>query len=202
MPPSPTCSALDPLQSGFVPWSSLYPVDKVPVPTRLDLEATTLLKMLKTLKMVLNPLQTMEKPYMGWRSINDRFCGHSCSDGVMVPQEKVLQPHRWCHDGSWPIEVLLVWVRWLKKPMNPLASWRSLEEALGPTLDGLKVNSSCTLDEDDVVIDKDLEPLMKTLMPLQRSWSPLLVWWHDEGTHTHVMTLGHLLACYGLMWCL
>ena len=25
---------------------------------------------------------------MGWRSINDPFCGHSCSDGVMVPQEK------------------------------------------------------------------------------------------------------------------
>ena len=36
------------------------------------------------------------------------------------------------------------------------------------------------------------EALMKTLMPLQRSWSPLLVWWHDEGTHTHVMT--HLLT--------
>ena len=33
MPPSPTFSALDPLQSGFVPWSTLYPVDKVPVPT-------------------------------------------------------------------------------------------------------------------------------------------------------------------------
>ena len=47
MPPSPTYSALDHLQSGFVPWSTLYPVDKVPVPTRMDLEATTLLKMLK-----------------------------------------------------------------------------------------------------------------------------------------------------------
>ena len=34
-----TCSALDPLQSGFVPWITLYPVDKVPVPTRLDPEA-------------------------------------------------------------------------------------------------------------------------------------------------------------------
>ena len=35
-----------------------------------------------------------------------------------------------------------------------------------------------------------MESLMKTLMPLQRSWSTLLAWWHDEGTHTHVMTLG------------
>ena len=77
--------------------------------------------------------------------------------------------------------------------MNPLASSRSLEEALGPTLDGLKVNSSCTLDEDDVVIDKDLEPLMIPLMPLVWSWSPLLaldmVRWHDEGTHTHMMAV-------------
>ena len=69
MPPSLTCSALDPLQSGFVPRSTLYPVDKVPVTTRMDLEATTLLKMLKTLlmvlitlEMVLKPLLTMEKP--------------------------------------------------------------------------------------------------------------------------------------------
>ena len=69
MPPSPTCSALDPLQSGFVPWSTLYPVDKVSVPTSLDLDATTLLKMLKTLlmalktlEMVLKTLQKLEKP--------------------------------------------------------------------------------------------------------------------------------------------
>ena len=60
MPPSLTCSALDPLQSGFVPWSTLYLVDKVPVPTRLDLEATTLSKILKTLEMVLKPLWMME----------------------------------------------------------------------------------------------------------------------------------------------
>ena len=29
---------------------------------------------------------------MGWRSINDPFCGHSCSNGVMVPQEKPSYP--------------------------------------------------------------------------------------------------------------
>ena len=29
---------------------------------------------------------------MGWRSINDPFCGHSCFDGVMVPQEKPSYP--------------------------------------------------------------------------------------------------------------
>ena len=29
---------------------------------------------------------------MGWRSINDPFYGHSCSDGVMVPQEKPIYP--------------------------------------------------------------------------------------------------------------
>ena len=51
----PPCSALDPLQSGLVPWSSLYPVDKVLVPTRMNLEVATLLKTLKTLKIVLKP---------------------------------------------------------------------------------------------------------------------------------------------------
>ena len=47
----------------------MYPVDKVSIPTRLDLDATTLLKMLKTLLMalktleiVLKTLQKLEKP--------------------------------------------------------------------------------------------------------------------------------------------
>ena len=31
---------------------------------------------------------------MDGRSINDPFCGHSCSDDVMVPQEKTKLPHR------------------------------------------------------------------------------------------------------------
>ena len=67
-----TSSALDPLQRWFVLWSTLYPVDKVLVPTRLDLGATTLLAMLKTLLMmlktleiVLKPLWTMGNPLMG-----------------------------------------------------------------------------------------------------------------------------------------
>ena len=55
---------LDLLQSGFVPSSTLYPVDKVLVPTILDVYATTLLKMLKTLETVLKTLQKLEKPYM------------------------------------------------------------------------------------------------------------------------------------------
>ena len=95
-----------------VPWSTLYPIDKLFVPTRLDLGATTLLKMLKTLlmvlktlEMVLKPWWTMEDPYMGWGSINDALCGHSCSDGIIVPHEKTRLPHRWCHDGSWPLRV-------------------------------------------------------------------------------------------------
>ena len=29
---------------------------------------------------------------MGWISINDPFCGHSCFDGVMVTQEKPSYP--------------------------------------------------------------------------------------------------------------
>ena len=29
---------------------------------------------------------------MAWRGINDPFCGHSCSDDVMVPQEKPSYP--------------------------------------------------------------------------------------------------------------
>ena len=47
-------------------------MDKAPVPTRLDLDATTLLKMLKTLPMMmkalvvmLKPLWMMEKPLIG-----------------------------------------------------------------------------------------------------------------------------------------
>ena len=62
MPPSPTCSALDSVQSGFVPRSTLYRVDKVHVPTRLDLGATTLLKLLNTLLMVLKTLEMVLKP--------------------------------------------------------------------------------------------------------------------------------------------
>ena len=62
MPPSPNCSALDPLQSGFVPSSTFYPVDKVLVPTSLDLDATTLVKTLTTLEMVLKTLQKLENP--------------------------------------------------------------------------------------------------------------------------------------------
>ena len=31
---------------------------------------------------------------MAWRSINDPFCGHLCSDGVMVPQKKAHLPHK------------------------------------------------------------------------------------------------------------
>ena len=48
----------------------------------------TLVMMMKTSEMVLKNLRTMENPYMGWRSINKPFYGHSCSDGVMVPLEK------------------------------------------------------------------------------------------------------------------
>ena len=72
MPPSPTCSALDPLNRWFVLWSTLYPVEKVLVPTRLDLGGTTLLmmpktllKMMKSLVIMLKPLWMMEKPLMG-----------------------------------------------------------------------------------------------------------------------------------------
>ena len=40
----------------------LYPVDKVLVPKRMNIEAATLLKTLKTLEMVLKTLQKLEKP--------------------------------------------------------------------------------------------------------------------------------------------
>ena len=42
--------------------------------------------------MVLNPLWMMVNPYMGWRSINDPFYGHSCSNGVMVPRRRYSNP--------------------------------------------------------------------------------------------------------------
>ena len=34
---------------------------------------------------------------------------------------------------------LLVWLRWLKKPMKHLSLWRIIEESLGTTFDGLMV---------------------------------------------------------------
>ena len=82
---------LEPLSEWVCALKHLVLDYKVLIPTRMDLGATTLLKMLKTLlmvmktlEMVLKPLWMMVNPYMGWRSINDPFCGHSCSDGVMV----------------------------------------------------------------------------------------------------------------------
>ena len=63
----------------------MYLVDKVLVPRRLDIGSTTFLKMFNTLEMVLNTLSMVERPYMGWRSINDPFCGLACFDGVIVP---------------------------------------------------------------------------------------------------------------------
>ena len=56
-----TSNALEPLQKWFVLWSTLYPVDKILVPTRLDLEAITLLKMLKTVLMMLKTLEMVLK---------------------------------------------------------------------------------------------------------------------------------------------
>ena len=56
------------------------------VPTRMDLGETTLLKMLKTLLMLLKTLEMVLNPlWMMENNINDPLCGHSCSDGVMVP---------------------------------------------------------------------------------------------------------------------
>ena len=55
-PSTLTSSSLEPLQRWFVLWSTLYPVNKVLVPTRMDLGATTSLTMLKTLEMMLKPL--------------------------------------------------------------------------------------------------------------------------------------------------
>ena len=65
MPASSTCSALDPLQSGFVPWSTLYPVDKVPVPTRLDLDATYLAEDVE------DPADDAEDPRDGFEALVD-----------------------------------------------------------------------------------------------------------------------------------
>ena len=116
----------------------------------------------------------------------------------------------------------LVWLRWLKKPMKPSCLDHNVLVPLPPKgmHDGAFLCwwwpwNPCWVmellhDDDDHVWSltcygtleyvlgmmkkphEELEPMMKTLMPLQRSWSPLLAWWHDEGTHTHVMTLGHL----------
>ena len=57
-----TSIALDPLQRWFVLWITLYPVDKVPIPTRLDIGATTLMEMLKTVLMMLKTVEMVLKP--------------------------------------------------------------------------------------------------------------------------------------------
>ena len=85
----------------------------------------------------------------------------------MVPKEKFYQTHRWCHGGSWPLEVS--WCGW--------GGWRCLwspfldEEALGPTFDGLM----------------DLVP-SKVMM-----WS-LMTWWRlgtfDEDLDARVALVG------------
>ena len=102
---------------------------------------------------------------MDWRSINDPFYGHSCSDGVMVLQEKTQLPHKWCHDGSWPLEVSSC--GW--------GGWRSPKEVLGPTLRGLMT----------------LQPLLGSwsscmmMMTLYGPWHAMkpmnmfLVWWRS-----------------------
>ena len=60
-PSTLTSSTLEPIQRWFVLWSTLYPVDKVLVPVRLDLGATTLLTMLKTLMLMLKTLEMILK---------------------------------------------------------------------------------------------------------------------------------------------
>ena len=70
--------------------------------------------------------------------------------------------------------IIVVQVEMSKRGVTSLTCYGTLEDVLGMMKKP----------------HEDLEPLMKTLMPFQRSWSPLFAWWHDEGTHTHVMTLG------------
>ena len=43
---------------------------------------------------------------MGWRSINDPFCGHLCSDGVMVPQKKAHLTHKLYLNARKSLEVV------------------------------------------------------------------------------------------------
>ena len=92
-----TSSTLEPTQ--FVPWSTLYPIDKVLVPTRLDLGATTFLMILKTLVMMLNtvekvlkPLSTMENPYIGCRSIFDHYVVMHALMGLWYPRRRFGNP--------------------------------------------------------------------------------------------------------------
>ena len=71
---------------------------------------------------------------------------------------------------------LLVWLRWLKKPMKPLAWWRS------PWTHIWWLNGPCPIKGDDVVIND----LMKTWNPWWRSWcscSPC--WGHGTLGYDH-----------------
>ena len=48
-----------------------------------------------------------------WRSpkwLGEALMTHLCTDGVMVPQKKAHLPHKWWHDGFWPLEAS--WCGW------------------------------------------------------------------------------------------
>ena len=75
----------------------------------------------------------LQKCWRSCKSPNDPFSGHLCLFSSWYPREGIATPHAM----SWWILTLgglLVWLRWLKNPMNPIAWWRSPEESLGPHL--------------------------------------------------------------------
>ena len=92
---------------------------------------------------------------MGWRSINDPLCGHSCYDDVIVPQKKIQHPHR----------------RYLDPWRSPGMA-EAIEEACEAPCLMKKLHKSplthtwcfdgpCTLEDDDVVI-----------LDLMKTWNP------------------------------
>ena len=122
----------------------------------------------------------------------------------------------WCHGTSreglatpwvmswWILTLgsLLVWLRWLKKPMKPLgmskkplASWRRLEGVLRPTLNGVMI----------------FQPLLGhgglvwwwwwwPCMVLNRLWNPWTCPWYDEESHEDLEPLMKTLIPLQRSW--
>ena len=88
---------------------------------------------------------------MGWRSINDQFCGHSCSDGVMVPQKKPSYP-----TGDIMLDHV---VKMVKEAYEVSCLMKKLHKI--PLTHSWCFDGPCTLEDDDVVI-----------IDLMKTWNP------------------------------
>ena len=80
---------LDPSQSGFVSWKHFVPGWPGPCTHKLGSWSHRPADSVEDPGGGLKALWMMEKPLIGWRNINDPFCGHLWFDGVMKPTQRI-----------------------------------------------------------------------------------------------------------------